>query len=246
MRASAGAGWDLQDRPGAMATSLTPVNDTGAVSRPLLEALAGGVLPDWGRMAGRIELRRLAPGQALFHAGAPATDLYVVRSGILRLAYEGADGRHWIKGFVPEGRFFASARALAGDGRAAFRADALEASRVECLPYALVEQLGREHMRWQQAIAAGFRLFGLRKEQREHDLLTLDAAGRYARFMAEFATVAARIPLKDVAAYVGVTPVALSRIRRRLGLVAAARARAATAVRPCVHERPGKGGAGIW
>lgn len=208
------------------AKSLTAVNDGdagGCVARAVLQALAGAALPEWERVERALEVRMLAAGQVLFHAGAPAPQVYFVRSGLLRLAYEDAEGRSRIKGFVPAGRFFASARALAGDGRAAFSAQALEAACVEAIAYDLLERLGSVHLPWQTALARGFRLYGLRKEQREHDLLTLDATARYLRFLEEYAGMAARIPLKDVAAYIGVTPVGLSRIRRRLAGNAPAR-----------------------
>ncbi|HET6397671.1 MAG TPA: Crp/Fnr family transcriptional regulator [Pseudoxanthomonas sp.] len=224
----------------ARAGSLTPVNPSApgqdTVARAVLGALAGAPLPEWETVAAALEVCELAPGQVLFNAGARAPHVFFVRRGILRLAYESGDGRHRIKGFVPEGRFFASARALAGDGRAAFRADALEAACVERLDYAVLERLAAVHLPWQAALASGFRVFGLRKEQREHDLLVLDAGARYRRFLEDYADVAGRIPLKDVAAYIGVTPVGLSRIRRRLGLVGGEphgpRAAAAPVARP--------------
>jgi CRP-like cAMP-binding protein len=57
-----------------------------------------------------------------------------------------------------------------------------------------------------------------RQSAREAELLTLDAAERYRRFLAEQPLMAARLPLHHVASYLGITNVALSRIRQRLGL----------------------------
>jgi hypothetical protein len=54
-----------------------------------------------------------------------------------------------------------------------------------------------------------------RQSRREAELLLLDAAQRYQSFLEEFRALANRIPLHQVASYIGITNVALSRLRRR-------------------------------
>ena len=55
-----------------------------------------------------------------------------------------------------------------------------------------------------------------RKRQREEDLLCLSPAARYLAFLEREPGLAGRLALKEVAGYLRITPVALSRIRRRL------------------------------
>lgn len=59
------------------------------------------------------------------------------------------------------------------------------------------------------------RLF-MAKNKRELSLLKFDARERYLRLMDEQPEVVRRIPLKYIASYIGVTPQALSRIRRQI------------------------------
>jgi len=56
----------------------------------------------------------------------------------------------------------------------------------------------------------------LRKSQRERSLRTLTAKERYLRLFKDQPEVVRRIPLKYIASYIGVTPQALSRIRRQI------------------------------
>lgn len=56
------------------------------------------------------------------------------------------------------------------------------------------------------------------REQRELSLLMDTAQQRYLNFVERYAAVLDQIPLYQVASYVGITPVALSRIRKRLVL----------------------------
>ena len=62
-----------------------------------------------------------------------------------------------------------------------------------------------------------FQLYGARKEKRERELLTLSPEERYRSFSHEYPMLSSRIPQKDIARYLGVTPVGLCRIKKRLG-----------------------------
>ena len=56
----------------------------------------------------------------------------------------------------------------------------------------------------------------VRKEKRERELLTLSAEQRYVQFLEDFSELEAVVPQKDIASYIRVTPVALSRIKGRM------------------------------
>jgi CRP-like cAMP-binding protein len=184
--------------------------------RTLLETLGGGELPEWDTFARSVQLRRVAPGATLFDAGVPWPWLGVVRRGLVKLVYLKADGSERIKSFIAEGGFFASLAGLAPGGRTSFAAVAMDALEVELLGYPVLRELGDRHIAWQRALRAGIEHYGARKERRERELLTLTPSERYRVFLDEEAALAARVPQKDLALYLGVTPVALSRIRGRL------------------------------
>lgn len=185
-------------------------------SKPLLEHLAGGPLPDWAAFAAQVQPRRLAAGEPLFASEVAWPWLNVVRSGLFKLVYLRADGSERIKSFIAEGGFFASLAALAPGGRTSFAAVALAPSVVEPLSYAHILALGERHLAWQKALRAGIEFYGLRKEKRERELLLMNAEERYRLFMHESPDLAARVAQQDIALYLGITPVALSRIRGRM------------------------------
>lgn len=56
----------------------------------------------------------------------------------------------------------------------------------------------------------------VRKNRRQHSLLTDSAEQRYKDLLADHRQIIQHVPLKYLASYIGVTPQALSRIRRRL------------------------------
>lgn len=195
-------------------TKVKPIESRQSASLALLERLAGQALPQAQDLAPVLVC--LSPEAALFEAGQAHPFVYVVREGLLKLHYLQADGQEWIKSFSAEGMFFGSLSALQPGGRSSFAVTAIEASLLERIDYRRLEQLAAAHPPWLLALYRAMQHFAALKESRERELLTLTPPERYAAFLAEAPQLAERIPLKDMARYLGVTPVSLSRIRRRL------------------------------
>ena len=86
--------------------------------------------------------RRLKRGDSLFKAGDPFNSLYAIRSGFLKTTVLNADGREQVTGFQMGGELLGLDGI--GSGRYNGNAVALEDSEVCVLPFALIEELGRE------------------------------------------------------------------------------------------------------
>lgn len=178
--------------------------------------LAGMDLPDWPVLLSAITERSLRSGENLFHAGEALPSVLVVNQGILTMTYETRDGDSWVKGFAEAGMCFASLTALEPGGVTSYAARAEVDSHVSQIKYSVLTQLADRHPAWQRALSQAYRFYGRRKEQREMDLLTLTPTERYLRFMTEHPNLAAVIRQREIASYVRITPVALSRIKSRL------------------------------
>jgi CRP/FNR family transcriptional regulator, anaerobic regulatory protein len=86
--------------------------------------------------------RRLKRGDSLFKAGDPFNALYAIRSGFLKTTVLNADGREQVTGFQMSGELLGLDGI--GSGRYNGNAVALEDSEACVLPFALIEELGRE------------------------------------------------------------------------------------------------------
>ena len=86
--------------------------------------------------------RRLKRGDSLFKAGDPFNALYAIRSGFLKTTVLNADGREQVTGFQMGGELLG----LDGIGSGSYNGNAvaLEDSETCVLPFALIEELGRE------------------------------------------------------------------------------------------------------
>lgn len=192
------------------------MTNSALVAKNILEQLSGETLPEWDRFESAVRVRNVQAGHCLFHLDQQHPYVYFVRQGIIKLVYETPDGKAWIKGFAEEGRFFASLVALFPEGRTSFSTHAVCDAVVEQVPYEVLLALADTHSVWQKTLRRAFEIYGYRKETREKELLTLSAEERYLHFIQSRKSVASRLADKDIAGYIRVTPVALSRIKQRM------------------------------
>jgi CRP-like cAMP-binding protein len=173
-------------------------------------------LPDWDDLAPGFRLEQFGKGVDVFAEGVWQPFVYVVRRGMVKLSYISDLGDEWIKSFIGEGDFFACPNVLVIGGQTDYSAIALEDSEIEQVDYASLRRLMERHPAWQRAVLQLLQRHIVRKEQRERELLTMRPEERYQSFLTTFPTLAPRIQVRDIAHYLGITPEALSRIRKRL------------------------------
>jgi CRP-like cAMP-binding protein len=178
--------------------------------------LAESPVPERAAFERAASQRRLAAGDILFRAGDSLPSVFVVNQGIIKLLYETPEGDAWIKAFIVPGICFASLTALEDGGVASFTARAEVDSIVDQIGYADLVGLADRHIEWQRAVSNAYKVYGQRKERREMELLTLSPEARYLDFLREYPDIAAAVRQRDIASYVRVTPVALSRIKSRI------------------------------
>lgn len=157
-------------------------------------------------------------GDHLFRQDDDDSNVYFVKSGLLKAYYLRADGKEHIKSFLPEGSIIGSMVALIDNDPATFGLVAVENGISVALPFNRLQEAAQSDIALANALIQFLSIFGKRKERREFELLSLSPEDRYSIFLATMPTVARRVSQADMAAYIGVTPQALSRIRRRLRL----------------------------
>ncbi|TAA60034.1 Crp/Fnr family transcriptional regulator [Shinella sp. JR1-6] len=194
---------------------LVRIKPEECVAIKLFEHIAGMALANRGLVAEAVELRHVRAGETLFSQDEAHPYVYVVRQGLLKLTYLNRQGEEWIKSLVAEGQFFASLSALRS-GQASFSVSAIEACVLERLPFTLLEQMADRDLSWSRMVRHALMIFAERKERRERQFLTMTAEARYRLLLDEEPHLVARVPQKDLASHLGVTPVGLSRIARRV------------------------------
>jgi len=133
--------------------------------------------------AGGLHLQR---GETVFHQGAPADRMFVIRQGRVALARQSTDARESIVALMGTGELFGETSLFDGARRPA-GARALEASELFVVPFAPVRQILGEHpmLLWPM-VALLCRRVRI-AEAALADSLLLDVAGRTAKRLLELA-----------------------------------------------------------
>lgn len=179
-----------------------------------LESRHGLTLPERETLLPHVRVLGIAPREAAFRQGERCSDVFVVRSGLFKQVYLEADGRERIKSFADPGELFACPVAIGRDAPTTFASIAIEAGIVEHIGFAHIEALAERHLAWQKALRLVFQHLAELKTRREHDLLTFTPRELYRQIVERAPQWIGRVPQKDLAGYLGVTPVGLNRIVR--------------------------------
>jgi CRP-like cAMP-binding protein len=140
-----------------------------------------------------------------------------VSRGLFRTYRVSANGEESVKGFRAEGELVGAYAEMLQRIPSITFIEALEDSRVLVFRTADMEALEAGHACWSALARRVAEAQFILKERREQEFLDLSAEDRLVRFWIEHPHLEDRVSQREVAAYLGITPVALSRIvsRRR-------------------------------
>jgi CRP-like cAMP-binding protein len=187
--------------------------------RSKLEQLVPFTDSGWSAAVHLFRESSFAAGEYIVEAGNVITELHFLMSGIGRYYYLSSAGKEFNKSFARCGQVLSSVSSLVTGTPSPFFIQALEPCECLSIKYKDVNALCNIHPEWESLARRLLEQLVIKKEHREADFLLLTATEQYQKYLVEYADVANRIPHYHVASYLGITDVALSRIRKRLGLI---------------------------
>ncbi len=171
---------------------------------------------DQPSLFGGSQARLHGKGEDIFSQGEVCPDVFILTQGLVKLHYVTLEGKEWIKSFIMDKGMFGSRASQSLCQPSSFSATCLEDCVVYSLSYRKFETLCAEDQKLAAMAFQFFQWLGLKKELREHQLLCLSAEERYRNFLDDNQALVGRITQTDMARYLGITPIALSRIKGRL------------------------------
>jgi len=140
-----------------------------------------------------------------------------ILSGIFRVFYTTASGQERTLVFRDENHFLSGYSPYLTNEKSWYAIQAIEDS---LLIYNTFDQYLKSlsHPCWNNLIIKYTQMIFIEKEQREREFLSENATQRYINLIKQEPKFESRIPQHLIASYLGITPVALSRIRKRLKL----------------------------
>jgi CRP-like cAMP-binding protein len=171
---------------------------------------------DFELISQHLQQRDMVPGQVLLQQGKTAKELFFVATGILKIVSTSEKGNDVIQFFIKENKFCTILYSFNGgivaheSIVAATTGELLVFSKASLdalygkLPYfkSLVESITHQAL--------------IDKIQVRNNLMGEEAITRYHKFILQQPEIVLRVPLSDVASYLGITQQSLSRIRRNI------------------------------
>ncbi len=181
------------------------------------QALQGMSAPQWSELEPLLVIADYRKGDPLVRQGDEEMEQLFILEGMLKRVVSNPEGREMILRFAAETEMDTSYAAWRLRTPVPYSIVAVTKVRIAELPM----QLWVEFLERHPEIKLGFEyeVMRLMSEVMAHTITLhlLDAPGRLLRFRRKHPELASRIPKKELAAYLNLTPETLSRLKQKLG-----------------------------
>lgn len=188
------------------------MNDGLATLKFALNTYAQIPEAEWDYMSQPLKEERIPKGEYYCRIGDPLVKACFVLKGIFKAYYLDKQGNEYVRSFTGPGNFLASLSSGLRGVPCNISIRAIHDCVVLTADYNHWRSRLSRHPCWDVVHRKVAERFYIDREEHVIELLTLPAIERYRRFLDRFPDIAPQIPQKDIAAYIGITPVALSRI----------------------------------
>lgn len=172
-----------------------------------------GAIPMIDQLIAIATRRVLTKRSLLIQRGDTKGSLFFIQEGLVKTYYETEDGKEFVKSFIAGGDFIACMQSVISKSPSTFSAICLKDCTIfEITRTALYQALDTD-TQFVKMLNALLIKVAAKKEQREYELLCLSAEQRYRAFCEREPILAENLSQKDIAHYLGISPVSLCRIR---------------------------------
>jgi CRP-like cAMP-binding protein len=151
-------------------------------------------------------------GQLLLKDGETCKKIYFVNEGLIKIFFSNGD-KEFIMRFFPEHTLFSVLNSFETQTPSQYEIMALENASVTYLLKADLELLCKKHHSIETAYRKLLSIATINMMKRISEMLEENATERYNHFLKDSGHLLQRISLGDLANYLGITQVSLSRIR---------------------------------
>ncbi|MDQ3278846.1 MAG: Crp/Fnr family transcriptional regulator [Bacteroidota bacterium] len=170
---------------------------------------------DWSIFSSRLLKQDFPRKTLLLKAGQTERYLSFLEKGIVRL-YIPKEENDLTFGFVFENSFFSAYDSFLTRTQSVYQVETLTDTTLWRLTYQDLQEIYQKTTVGNTIGRYAAEELFLKKSRRELSLLNESAEQRYLQLFSERPNLLRQVPLKYIASYIGITPQALSRIRRRI------------------------------
>jgi CRP-like cAMP-binding protein len=170
----------------------------------------------WQAIAPLFQQRLLRKHGYFVEAGPVADSFAFMSEGVVRVFYRTADGTEYNKHFFTAPTTIGAYSSLVTGQPNLIYQQAMTDCTIWVADYARFNECCDRFTDLERIARRNAELYFAQKEQREVELVLLNAGQRYEQFQRDYGHLEQLIPQYHIASYLGVTPTQLSRIRRSM------------------------------
>jgi len=164
----------------------------------------------------RLSVREVGKKESVLQEGEPCNVINYVQQGALRAFYRDGEGNQNIIMFALPDWWVTDMYSFVSQKPAMLNIDALEDSIIIQLRKDDLEKLYQKVPKFERFFRIIMQNAYVREQLRVIENLSKPAEERYKSFLAKYPQVVQRVPLKQIASYLGITPEFLSVIRKNM------------------------------
>jgi CRP-like cAMP-binding protein len=169
----------------------------------------------WNQSKSYFKSKTLKKGEHLFIMEDKVDDFYFLISGLARYYYLTEEGKEFNKSFAEkQGHLLSSISSVSYGTGSPFSVEILADFTTLFISYKDLLLLTQKSKEWNNLLLRIYEDLVIKKEKREADFLLLNAQQRYEKFLDDYSMIEDVVPNYHIASYLGITSVALSRIRK--------------------------------
>ncbi|MCZ8343066.1 MAG: Crp/Fnr family transcriptional regulator [Leptospira sp.] len=171
----------------------------------------------WNSLPNSFFTRRiLGAGEFFLREGKEARELAILVSGVMKESYQTSKGDEYVKSYVFPGEFTGSYYDLLSQKPSTCSIRTLQEVTLYAAPFSQFIELSQRELIWKEFRLRLVESLFCKKAKREFELLTMDAKDRYLVLTKEKPELESFLTQKQLASYLRITPVSLSRIKNSL------------------------------
>ena len=170
----------------------------------------------WNEFSALFTPKILKKGDYFITDGEIAQEIGFLESGMIRAFYRNKEAVEYNKHFFINPCFIGGYSSLISGKPNQIIQQALTDCSIQVANFAEIKNLYQNFPDIERGARILAEQFFVQKEQREIEIVLLDAEKRYQIFQKDFPQLEQQIPQYHIASYLGITPTQLSRIRRKM------------------------------
>lgn len=152
----------------------------------------------------------------IFEEGSKDTQIYFLRKGLVRMYHIKENGEEITFSLIPENNVIANFDFIATEKPSKFYYETLENCSFFKIDYHVLDAIVSKSVKLEANRKYFLRKIIFQVKERLESFVLMNPEERYLKFIKDFSDLTNRVPDKYIANVLGITPVSLSRIRKRI------------------------------